>query len=77
MINVPVEDSGFILEVTVDIDVSHPDQGELTVLLTGPRTGPRSPFTTTPVAGRRTWRATGRPDLTVDGPGSLDDYPGI
>ena len=73
VINVPVEDSGFILEVTVDIAVSHPDQGELVVLLTGPDgTGitlhGNSGSGTANLAGN--WPA----DLTVDGPGSLDDF---
>jgi len=73
VINVPIEDSGFMLEVTVDIDITHPDRGELQVLLTGPdgrevllhdQTGSGM----ADLAGN--WPAT----LTVDGPGSLDDF---
>lgn len=73
LINVPIVDSGFMLEVTVDIDVTHPDRGELEVLLTGPdgtmvklhdRTGAGS----ADLVGN--WTGT----LAVDGPGSLDDF---
>jgi subtilisin-like proprotein convertase family protein len=73
VINVPPEDSGFIMEVTVDIAVSHPDQGELTVLLTGPDA---TEITLHDHTGGGTVNLTGNwpANLTVDGPGSLDDY---
>jgi len=73
VINVPVEESGFILEVTVDIDITHPDRGELQVLLMSPdgtvvtlhdQTGSG----TADLVGN--WPAS----LTVDGPGDLDDW---
>lgn len=73
VINVPVVDSGFILEVSVDINVDHPDQGELKVLLTGPGgTEVILHDHSNPGAAHLmgNWTAT----LTVDGPGSLDDY---
>ncbi len=73
LINVPIEDSGFVLEISVDIDVTHPDRGELQVLLTSP--GGQ-------VVTLHDRSGAGVPDLTgnwivnlvVDGPGSLDDY---
>ncbi len=73
VINVPVEESGFVLEVTVDIVVSHLDQGELVVLLTGPD---GTEVTLHDNTGSGTANLVGNwpADLTVDGPGSLDGY---
>ena len=73
VINVPIEESGFMREVTVDIDITHPDRGELKVLLTGPDGTVVTLHDQTGVgmadlAGN--WPAS----LTVDGPGGLDDF---
>jgi subtilisin family serine protease/subtilisin-like proprotein convertase family protein len=72
-IDVPVEESGFILEVTVDINVTHPDRGELEVLLTGPD---GTAVTLHDHSGAGTGNLIGNwpAMLNVDGPGSLDDY---
>jgi hypothetical protein len=62
-----------MLEISVDIDVSHPDQGELEVLLTGPD-GTEVTLHDHSNSGAAhllgNWTAT----LTVDGPGSLNDF---
>jgi len=73
VITVPIVDSGFMLEVTVDIDVTHPDRGELEVLLTGPD---GTVVTLHDQSGSGSANLTGNwpGSLTVDGPGSLDDY---
>ena len=73
VITVPIVDSGFMLEVTVDIDVTHPDRGELEVMLTGPggtvvTLHDHSGTGLANLTGN--WTAT----LAVDGPGGLDDY---
>ena len=73
VVQVPITDSGFILNVSVDIDISHPDRGELEVYLNGPDGTPvtlhdRSGAGTANLTG--SWTAT----LAVDGPGSLEDY---
>ena len=73
VINVPVEDSGFMLEVTVDIDITHPDRGELQVLLTGPD-GTVVTLHDHSGAGMADLAGNWPADLTVDGPGSLDDF---
>lgn len=73
VINVPVEDSGFMLEVTVDIDITHPDRGELQVLLTGPD-GTLVTLHDHSGAGLADLAGNWPADLTVDGPGSLDDW---
>jgi subtilisin-like proprotein convertase family protein len=73
VINVPVAESGFMLDVTVDIDITHPDRGELQVLLAGPdgtlvTLHDHSGAGTADLTGN--WPAT----LTVDGPGDLGDF---
>jgi len=73
VINVPVEDSGFMLEVTVDIDITHPDRGELQVLLTGPG-GTVVTLHDHSGAGMADLAGNWPADLAVDGPGSLDDF---
>ncbi len=73
VINVPVEDSGFMLEVTVDIDITHPDRGELQVLLTGPD-GTVVTLHDHSGAGLADLAGNWPADLTVDGPGSLDNW---
>jgi len=73
VINVPVEDSGFMLDVNVDIDITHPDRGELVVLLTGPD---GTAVTLHDHSGDGMANLTGNweASLTVDGPGSLEDF---
>jgi len=73
VINVPIVDSGFMLEVTVDIDVTHPDRGELEVLLTSPD---GTVVTLHSFSGDGSANLIGNwpASLAVDGPGSLDDY---
>jgi subtilisin family serine protease/subtilisin-like proprotein convertase family protein len=73
VINVPVEESGYMLEVTVDIDITHPDRGELQVLLTGPN-GTAVTLHNQSGAGSANLTGTWPTSLTVDGPGDLDDY---
>ncbi len=73
VITVPVAESGFMLEVTVDIDITHPDRGDLQVLLTDPggNTVTLHDQTGLGVADLvGNWPA----DLTVAGPGDLDDF---
>jgi serine protease AprX len=73
VINVPIEDSGFMLEVTVDIDITHPDRGELQILLTGPD-GTVVTLHDHSGAGLADLAGNWPADLTVDGPGSLDNF---
>ncbi|MEN8006395.1 MAG: S8 family serine peptidase [Candidatus Krumholzibacteriota bacterium] len=73
VINVPIVDSGFMLEVTVDIDVTHPDRGELLVKLTGPN-GTEVLLHDQSGTGLANLTGNWPANLTTDGPGSLDDY---
>ncbi len=73
VINVPIEESGFMLEVTVDIDITHPDLGELLILLTGPD-GTEITLHNHSGAGLANLTGNWPMNLTVDGPGGLDDY---
>jgi subtilisin-like proprotein convertase family protein len=72
-INVPVAESGSILVVTVDIGIIHPDRGELEVLLTGPD-GTTITLHDNSGSGQAHLSGNWPGSLTVDGPGSLDDF---
>jgi len=62
-----------MLDVNVDIDITHPDRGELVVLLTGPD---GTAVTLHDHSGDGMANLTGNweASLTVDGPGSLEDF---
>ena len=73
VINVPVGESGLVSEITVDIDITHQDRSDLQVLLTDPSGNVVTLYSQTgasvvDLVGN--WPA----DLTVDGPGSLDNF---